>query len=116
MLAVSAVGGLLAISVASCGGSTSTLRIVNVDGPGVVVVPWSGGPTITVHCGTTRVVEPTSAPSQPWLVTVRASASGKLLLQRSGSGDLEVIVRRGGALIGQPGPSVGPAGVGCTGG
>lgn len=116
VLAVSVVAGILAISGASCGGSTGTLIVVNVDGPGVAVVPWSGGPTIAVECGATRVLKPTSAPGQPWLVTVRALATNQLLLQQNGAGDLEVIVRRGGVLIGQPGPSVGPAGVGCAGG
>ena len=92
------------------------MTIVNVDGPGVAVVPWSGGPTIAVDCGTTRVMKPTSAPSQPWLITVRTLTSDHVLLQQDGSGDVEVIVRRGGVLIGQPGPSVGPASVGCLGG
>jgi hypothetical protein len=115
VLGISVVSGILALSGAGCGSTTSTVTIVNVDGPGVAVVPWSGGPTIAVACGTTRVVKPTSAPSQPWLITVRTLASGHLLLQQNGSGDLEVIVRRGGVLIGQPGPSVGPAGVGCAG-
>jgi hypothetical protein len=114
MLAVSVVAGILAIAGAGCGGSTSTLRIVNVDGPGVAVVPWSGGPTISVPCGTSRDVDTTSAPTQPWLVTVRASSTGELPLQRSASGDVEVLVRRGGALIGAPAPSVGPASLGCA--
>ena len=116
VLAISAVTGILALSGASCGSTTSTMTIVNVDGPGVAVVPWSSGPTIAVVCGATRVVKPTSAPSQPWLITVRALAGDHLLLQQNGSGDLEVIVRRGGVLVGQPGPSVGPASVGCAGG
>jgi hypothetical protein len=115
VLAISVSTAILAISGASCGSNTGTMTIVNVDGPGVAVVPWSGGPTITVGCGTTRVVKPTSAPTQPWQITVRALASGQLLLQQNGSGDLEVIVRRGGVLIGQPGPSVGPASAGCAG-
>jgi hypothetical protein len=116
VLAISAVTGILALSSASCGSTTSTMTIVNVDGPGVAVVPWSGGPTTAVVCGTTRVVKSSSAPSQPWLITVRALAGDHLLLQQNGSGDLEVIVRRGGVLVGQPGPSVGPASVGCAGG
>lgn len=116
VLAISVVTAILALSGASCGSMTGTMTIVNVDGPGVAVVPWSGGPTISVDCGTTRVVKPTSAPSQPWLITVRVLASDQLLLQQNGSGDLEVIVRRDGVLIGQPGPSVGPASVGCVGG
>jgi hypothetical protein len=116
VLGISFVAGVLALSGASCGSTTGTMTIVNVDGPGVAVVPWSGGPTIAVVCGTTRVVKPTSAPGQPWLITVRALASNHLLLQQNASGVLEVIVRRGGVLVGQPGPSVGPASVGCAGG
>jgi hypothetical protein len=115
VLAISVVTGILAVSGASCGSTTGTMTIVNVDGPGVAVVPWSGGPTLAVACGTTPVVKPTSAPTHPWLITVRALASEQLLLQQNGSGDLEVIVRRGGVLIGQPGPSVGPATAGCAG-
>ena len=115
LLGIPVVTGILGFSGSGCGSSTGTMTIVNVDGPGVAVVPWSGGPTIVVGCGTSRVVKPTSAPSQPWLVTVRELASDHLLLQKNGSGDFEVIIRRGGVLIGQPGPSVGPAGVGCAG-
>jgi hypothetical protein len=116
VLGISFIAGVLALSGAGCGSTTGTMTVVNVDGPGVAVVPWLGGPTIAVVCGTTRVVKPISAPGQPWLITVRALASNHLLLQQNGSGDLEVIVRRGGVLIGQPGPSVGPASVGCAGG
>jgi hypothetical protein len=115
VLASSVSTAILAISGASCGSTTDTMTIVNVDGPGVAVVPWSGGPTLAVACGTTPVVKLTSAPTQPWLITVRALASEQLLLQQNGSGDLEVIVRRDGVLIGQPGPSVGPATAGCAG-
>ena len=75
VLAISVSTAILAISGASCGSSTGTMTIVNVDGPGVAVVPWSGGPTIAVGCGTTRVVKPTLAPAQPWLITVRARAA-----------------------------------------
>jgi hypothetical protein len=106
---------MLAMAASGCAGRTGTLDIVNVDGPGVAVIPWAGGPTIVVHCGASRMVEINSAPSQPWLVTVRVLADHHLLLQQDGSGDLEVIVRRGGALIGQPAVSVGPASVGCAG-
>ncbi len=115
VLRISVVTGIVALSGAGCGSDTSTMTIVNVDGAGVAVVPWSGGPTIAVVCGTTRVVKSTSAPSQPWLITVRTVAGDQLLLQQYGSGDLEVIVRRGGVLIGQPAPSVGPASLGCAG-
>jgi hypothetical protein len=107
--------GILAMAASGCGGSTGALEIVNVDGPGVAVIPWAGGPTIVVRCGSSRVVEINSAPSQPWLVTVKVLTDHHLLLQQDGSGDLEVIVRRGGALIGQPAASVGPASVGCAG-
>ena len=53
VLAISVVTAILALSGASCGSMTGTMTIVNVDGPGVAVVPWSGGPTISVDCGTT---------------------------------------------------------------
>ena len=109
------VAGMLAMAALGCAGSTGALSIVNVDGPGVVVIPWAGGPTIVVRCGTSRVVQINSAPSQPWLVTVRALADHHPLLQQDESGDFEVIVRRGGALIGQPAASAGPASVGCAG-
>ena len=54
VLAISVVTAILALSGASCGSMTGTMTIVNVDGPGVAVVPWSGGPTISVDCGTTQ--------------------------------------------------------------
>src|ERR1700691_946628 len=114
-IAASILSGLCVLSASSCG-STNTMRIVDVDGPAVVVVPWPGAPTITVECGATRAVDTASAPNQPWRITVRALTTHRLLLQQSGTGDLEVIVRSGGVLIGQPAPSVGPAGIGCTGG
>lgn len=114
-MAASILSGICVIALSSCGG-TSTMRIVDVDGPAVAVVPWPGAPTITVACGATSVVDTASAPNQPWRITVRALTTHRLLLQQSGTGDLEVIVRSGGVLIGQPAPSVGPAGIGCAGG
>jgi hypothetical protein len=108
-----ATGGLVLVS-AACG-STGTMTIINVDGANVAVVPWAGGPTLTVNCQTTRVVDTSAAPGQPWHITVRGLANQHLLLQRDESGDVEVLVRRDTVIIGPFAPSVGPAGVGCSG-
>jgi hypothetical protein len=107
---------LLASLVGACGASTPpTLLVFNVDGPNAVVVPWKGGPAIDVECAHTVNVNTKEAPPQPWLITVKASASDAILPQQQRSGDTWVIVRRGGVLVGSPAPSVGPAGLGCDG-
>jgi hypothetical protein len=113
LLAILAATGVLIITCAGCG-STGTLLIENVDGSTVSVVPWVGGPTVVVDCHSAREVNTTTAPGQPWLVTVKGLADHHLLVQQNGSGDVEVIVRRDGVLIGHDAPSVGPAGVGCA--
>jgi|HubBroStandDraft_4_1064222.scaffolds.fasta_scaffold01236_6 hypothetical protein len=114
LLGLLAATGTLIMATAGCG-SSSTLLIENVDGAAVSVVPWAGGPTVVVGCHAASDVNTTAAPSQPWLVTVRGLADHHLLIQQKGSGDVEVIVRRDGVLIGPDAPSVGPAGAGCTG-
>ncbi len=53
-------------------GGRPTLQL-NVDGQTVVVVPWVGGPNITVCCGRTLDIDTSGAPGQPWLVTVTSS-------------------------------------------
>lgn len=114
LLGLLAATGTLIMATAGCA-SASTLLIENVDGAAVSVVPWAGGPTVVVGCHAASDVNTTAAPSQPWLVTVRGLADHHLLIQQKGSGDVEVIVRRDGVLIGPDAPSVGPAGAGCTG-
>ena len=91
-----------------------TFQVVNVDGQTVEVVPWRGGPSITVPCGGGSNIDTSGAPGQPWTVTVTSAANHRVLLRRDGSGSLEVIVRRGGVGMGAPPPSVGPAGLGCS--
>jgi hypothetical protein len=113
LLAILVATGVL-VTAAGCG-STGTMTIVNVDGASVAVVPWAGGPTVTVSCNTTRVVDTSAAPGQPWHIIVRGLANQQLLLRRDQSGDVEVLVRRDTVIIGAPAPSVGPAGVGCPG-
>lgn len=93
-----------------------SLEVRKVDGQAVDVVPWSGGPSIAVSCGQTTEINTGGAPGQPWRVTVRSAADHHVLLQQESSGPLEVIVRRGGVLVGAPAPSVGPAGLGCSAG
>jgi hypothetical protein len=92
-----------------------TFHVVNVDGQAVEVVPWLGGPSITVPCGGGSNIDTSGAPGQPWTVTVTSAASHRVLLRQDGSGPMEVIVRKGGVLMGAPPPSVGPVGVGCSG-
>jgi hypothetical protein len=113
LLAIMVATGGLVLATAACG-STGTMTIVNVDGASVAVVPWAGGPTVTVNCHTTRVVDTSAAPGQPWHIIVRGLANQQLLLQRDESGDVEVLVRRDTVIIGPFAPSVGPAGVGCA--
>ncbi len=88
-----------------------TLEVRNVDGQAVDVVPWAGAPSITVSCGQTTEINTSGASTQPWLVTVTASADHHLLLQQQASGPLELIVRGSGVLIGAQAPSVGSAGL-----
>jgi len=103
----------VAVFLSSWLAAKPTFQVVNVDGQAVDVVPWVSGPSIAVGCGQTESVDTSNAPGQPWLVTVTSQTGHRVFLRQEGSGPLEVIVRRGGALIGAPAPSVGPAGVGC---
>ena len=93
-------------------GTTSrpSFEVVNVDGPAVSVVPWIGGPSTTITCGRGLFIDTSSAPKQPWLVTVVSSTTNRVLLHQRGSGDLELIVRASAVVLGAPAPSVGPAG------
>jgi len=88
----------------------SVFVVYNVDGPNVVVTPWSHGPATSVACGGGAQIDTRSAPRQPWLVTVTSTATGKVLGQDGFVfGDVEVIVRSGDwVFIGAPAPSVGP--------
>jgi hypothetical protein len=106
--------GVLVTSAAACG-SSGSLLIENIDGSAVSVVPWVGGPTVVVDCQSAQQVNTSAAPGQPWLITVRRLSNSGMLLQQTVSGDLEVIVRRGGVLIGPQAASAGPAGIGCAG-
>ena len=57
------------------------LRVINITGPTVEVVGWSGAHPVRVATGTTKVVFPVaSAPSPPWHVTVRAEPDLRVLL------------------------------------
>jgi hypothetical protein len=88
--------------------------VKNVDGQSVDVTVWDGGPSSTVPCGASRSIDTTAAQGQPWVVTVTSTASHRVLLHQGITGSVQVIVRRGGVLIGAPNPpSVGPAGAGC---
>jgi hypothetical protein len=113
----SAVAALAAVGIAAVLfvwlGPKPTFQVVNVDGQAVEVVPWVGGPSITVPCGAGSNVDTGGAPGQPWTVTVTSAANHRVLLRQDGSGPLEVIVRPGGVLMGAPPPSVGPVGLGC---
>ncbi len=105
---------LLTLVCASCG-TPPTFKVMNVDGPEVTVTPWVGGPSITIECGQDNLsVDTSKAPPQPWRVTVTATVGHAVLLRQSRSGDVEVVVRRGGALIGSDVASGGPAGTGCS--
>lgn len=106
-----------AFLLASACGSPPTVDVENVDGPDVLVTPWAGAPATPVDCGHGVFLNTDGAPGQPWLVTVRSATDHRVLGQQTWSGDIEVIVRSGGAvLMGHPAPSVGPPGVGCPAG
>ena len=105
-----AAGLSLALLAISCG-TPPTFEVVNVDGPAVTVTPWGGASPTEVACGASAEIATASAPSQPWVVAVAATSGGRILLRRSASGDLELIVRSGPHVsLGAPAPSVGPAG------
>ena len=89
----------------------SIFFVDDIDGPNVVVTPWSHGPATSVGCGSGAQIDTKSAPRQPWLVTVTSAATGKVLRQDGFVfGDVEVLVRSGGAVfIGSPVASGGPA-------
>ncbi|MGO8687445.1 MAG: hypothetical protein ACLQT7_09770 [Candidatus Dormibacteria bacterium] len=87
----------------------SIFIVHDVDGPSVVVTPWAHGPATRVECEGSAQIDTSSAPRQPWLVTVTSAATGRVLRQESVFGDVEVIVRGDFVLIGAPAPSVGPA-------
>ena len=84
LLGIPVVTGILGFSGSGCGSSTGTMTIVNVDGPGVAVVPWSGGPTIVVGCGTSRVVKPTSAPASRGLSRLESWRATTYCFRRTG--------------------------------
>ncbi|MGA3184778.1 MAG: hypothetical protein ABSE52_09310 [Candidatus Dormibacteria bacterium] len=88
----------------------SVFFVDDLDGPNVVVTPWSHGPATSVECGSGAPIDTRSAPRQPWTVTVTSAATGKVLKQDSFVfGDVEVLVRSGGwVFIGAPAPSGGP--------
>ena len=87
----------------------SIFIVDDIDGPNVVVTPWSHGPATSVGCGSGAQIDTRSAPRQPWLVTVTSAATGKVLRQESVFGDVEVLVRTDAVFIGSPAPSGGPA-------
>jgi hypothetical protein len=89
----------------------SIFIVDDIDGPNVVVTPWSHGPATSVGCGSGAQIDTKSAPRQPWLVTVTSAATGKVLRQDGFVfGDVEVLVRSGGSVfIGSPVASGGPA-------
>lgn len=58
------------------------LRIVNLSGQPIRVIPWEGARARLVRCGQSRLIRPAGAPRPPWVVTVRTATGGKLLFRR----------------------------------
>lgn len=91
-------------------GAAPGIHVVNIDGPAIRVIPWSGAPSVIVACGSRTDVPRQGAPPFPWDFRIYDAKTDREMFSKSlDSGTLYVIVRSGGVLWGTEPGSGGPA-------